>query len=882
MLNYRTILAAFVAVLTIVSCEKKVPDTQEPDKPTPSKEDPKPSQEGYAYYSITASTTADAPFTDSDKIKVLFDGGSSVSEKTEPSSDGLSATITVALPEDLGDAAKLYAVRPSTAEASLDNGVLSVVVPAEQKAGLADARIAAASTSVSGKDLKFKPVVGLVSFEVSAGNPKNISKAMFKDLYGANLTGTLPVTFTSSGDVTIGEISEPGQVVTVTEVKEGKNYIAVVPGAELQSEAIKFGTASAWLTPSAQGLEWKIDKGTVKELAITDAEAGDAYYIKAGAAGKGTSWADAAPVSKIAEVMSTASERRADTFERRVAAWRLDGFEFRIAEGTYELPQTEGQEFLLCDLIITDVENSAAFTIDGGFDASGNASSSAKATFTGNGEHPILALYTSIDATVKNIIFRDGLTGTDGVGGAVLLDNSVQASFENCDFLSNKNTGGEGGGAAYIAASGTVASFKNCLFQGNETATGDDQKGGAMKVGNADVTITDCIFKDNKADGYGGAVYYNADGLEKSLEISGSTFEGNSAGRGTVMLYNGLNAKISGCTFNENNSSWGSNAVIGVQEEITVEISNCVFTNNNGGGNSGGMIRMVGNKPVSIDGCLFEENNRTAVFVNTNGADAIVKINATTFKKNNSGGRGGAIHECGEAPVFVNGCVFIENTSGSHGASIAMEGDEAVTGKMGINNCSFYDRATGIDDQERAVVMLTGKSIVANSTILGTGTTPALCYYSSNYGHSTGSILVNSVIAVDQYTGDGCWSPLNLIKWGSTETYKINGGYNIFQRKRVHNGPTEDYDYFGENDSVIPESFSAFNPSVDNGVIDYTVPTGYTAPQPTLAQVEAIIKSQADFGEAFYSWLTEIGAVGKDVNGNARTDSNNRPGALVK
>ena len=876
-MKYRTILAALFAVLAIVSCKKNNPTEK------PGKEEPKPSQEGYAYYSLQASVAADAPLTADDKIKVFFDGGSSVSEEIVPATDGLSATVKIALPEDLAQDAKLYAVRPSTAEASLSEGVLKLAVPAAQKAVQEGAAIAAAATTVSSKSFDFKPVVGLVSFEVSAGNPKGISKALFKDLYGAVIAGTLPLSFNSRGDVSIGELADSASVITISEVKEGKNYITVVPGAKLQSQAFKYGTSSGWLTPYIQGVEWTIAKGDVKELRASDSEAGDAYYIKSGANGKGTSWTDAAPVGKIAEIMSTASERRADTYERRAAAWRLDGYEFRIAEGTYELPQTEGQEFLLCDLIITDVENSAAFTINGGFDASGSASSSAKATFTGNGTHPILALYTCVDATVKNVVFRDGATTTNGVGGAVLLDNRVKAKFENCDFLDNKNTGSEGAGAVMIAAGGTDATFNNCLFEGNETGSGDDQQGGAIKVGNCQVALNDCIFKDNVADGYGGAVYYNADDMEMSLEIKGCTFEGNRAGRGSVLhLANGREAKISGSTFKENSSSWGSHATVNIGDEIPVVITNSVFMKNNGGGNNGGIIRMTGKNPVSIEGCTFEENNRTAVFVNTNGDNAIVKLNGDIFKKNSSGGRGGAVHECGSAPVFMNACVFIENTSSSHGAAVAMEGDEAVTGKVGINNCSFYDRATGIDDQERAVVMLTGKSIVANSTILGTGTTPALCYYSSNYGHSTGSVLVNNVIAVDEHTGDGNWAPLNLIKWGSTETYKIGGGYNIYQRKRVHNGPTDDYDYFGEGDAVIPEAFSAFNPTVTDGVIDYTVPAGYTAPKATLAQVETLIKSQEEFGAAFYAWLSEIDAAGKDVKGNARTDSNNRPGALVK
>ena len=359
-------------------------------------------------------------WTEGDKIRIYFEGGSAESREAVLSDDRATATFTIPLETPLDEGVRIYAVYPSTAAASLEGENFSVTIPSTQSTVYKNADILAAATMVGEPSLYFQHVAGLVSFTISEGNPKNVSTGIFKDFFkSAAIAGTCPLTFDEKGKMTVGDAVDTKSEIALNDLHAGENYIAIIPGVNMESVGLKLKSGEKFLTPVASDNDLLVPTAQIKPLGVVDVAMSDAYYIKAGATGKGTSWADAAGVSLISGLMSTPLPKADDTYQRRAAAWRLDGQEIRIAQGDYELPGTayineNGDVEDVFTFQATYLLTKTTFTIDGGYDADGNKSASAKAAFTGNDSHPIMALWLNVNATINNVIFKNGLNSTYG------------------------------------------------------------------------------------------------------------------------------------------------------------------------------------------------------------------------------------------------------------------------------------------------------------------------------------------------------------------------------------------------------------------------------------------------------------------------------------
>ena len=909
---------SFIAALSIVSCVEEAAYENEQIIENENQEEVTPDYSDYLTLVVEsefAKTTLEGEtvkWSEGDKIKIFFEGGSAESLGAQVSEDGTKATFSIPLESPLEDDTKIYAVYPSTTAASLEDGTFNVTIPAQQSAQYKNADILAASTTVAGARLYFQHVAGLVSFTVSEGNPKGIDSAIFKDFYKSTpITGTCPLSFAENGTMTIGEPKETKNEISLVDIQAGENYIAILPGVKMESVGLKFKAGEKYLTPMATDNDLSVEAAHIKHInAIVDNHVGDAYYIKEGATGKGTSWADAAGVSLIEDLMSTPLPKTADTYQRRAAAWRLDGQEIRIAQGTYELAGTMNAETNKAyTFLATYLLTKTTFTIKGGYNADGTANASAKATFTGNNQHPIMALWSGVNATISNIIFRDANNGTYGdtavngigqIGGAIDLDNTSVVTFDNCEFINNKSTIYTGGAFA-ITQNGTKATFKSCLFDGNESS----KNGGAVFIGNAAATFDGCTFVRNKTTAHGGgAIFFNNDARNNTLTITNCVFGGatadyaNSAASGgsALLLSNGKKATISGTTFQNNKAPDARNGCY----HCTVAIVGLSSTTD---GNA--LI------PVDFTDCNFRGNAGGAVAVNscwpTAKADSykgeFVSFDKCRFENNTSSGRGAGLWVAGTLPVFLNACSFknnVLNGSQGTGSTISMVAMTSGTyGMLGMNNCTVSGGVYNADKAKdgEGDLYLRGKSIVANSTLLGEGVVPEVQYnYNADWGNPDGSILVNNVVCSKKSTNldGGAYSPIRLA-WVSGVSFAIKGFYNVYQEIDAK-GHHDKYTKNATDDSVITKSWSEFNfnesnygtTEKPNYLFDYSIPSGSTVTKvPTVAEVATAIKSQTTarksgyvFGTMFYDWLTSIGAAEKDARGKARTT--NRQGALVK
>ena len=911
-----TKLFSLIVAISLVSCVEEAAYENSTEQQGPETEAPV-----YTDY-ITLVATSDGAktevngtkvkWTEGDKIKIYFEGGSAESREAILSDDRATATFTIPLETPLDEGVRIYAVYPSTAAASLEGENFSVTIPSTQSTVYKNADILAAATMVGEPSLYFQHVAGLVSFTISEGNPKNVSTGIFKDFFkSAAIAGTCPLTFDEKGKMTVGEAVDTKSEIALNELHAGENYIAIIPGVNMESVGLKLKSGDKFLTPVASDKDLLVPTAQITPLGVVDVAMSDAYYIKAGATGKGTSWDDAAGVSLISELMSTPLPKSSDTYQRRAAAWRLDGQEIRIAQGDYELPGTayineNGDVEDVFTFQATYLLTKTTFTIDGGYDADGNKSASAKAAFTGNDSHPIMALWLNVNANINNVIFKNGLNSTYGdtavngigqIGGAVDLDNLCVVTFNNCEFLNNSSTIYTGGALA-ITQNGTKATFNSCLFDGNKST----KNSGAVFVGNAGATFDKCTFVRNKTTGNGGgAIFFNNDARNNTLTIKNSVFGGASAddansstaGGAALLLSNGKKVTVSGTTFQNNKApdvrtaGYHSAVLIAGPSKtddynalVPVDFTDCRFV-----GNAGGAVAMSSCWPtlkadsykgefVSFDNCHFEGNKSSA--------------------------RGAGLWVAGTLPVFLNACTFKNNTlAGTQGtgSTIAMVAASANTsGMLAMNNCTVSGGKFELNDKKDVSghVYLRGVSIVANSTILGDGTVASLSYITNpKWGDISGSILVNNIICSEYIpTIDGAtyFSPL-YVKYEGTVT-AINGYYNLYQEK----GGAYIQKYISKDDSAICKAWSDFNfietnygtTENPNYLFDYSIPAGSTVTKvPTVEEVAAAIKSQTTarksgyvFGTMFYNWLTSIGAADKDARGMARTT--NRQGALVK
>ncbi|MBR0246340.1 MAG: hypothetical protein IJQ61_07700 [Bacteroidales bacterium] len=620
-MNKKVLFAAFAVVFAALSCSKEaepIDNTQEPEAIVPQQRELVP----YTIMAGAPTKTAidgsgNVVWSEDDAIKVYYDGGSAVSSEIELASGGASATFTVMLPEGMASSDKLYAVYPATTDASLSGSTFSIVVPEKQTGKFEDVNIVVAATTVGEHTLSFKQVLSFVNFTVSAGNPKAITRAFFKDLYETAIVGTLPVTFDDSGNATPGTATSTGTEVSLTSVQEGKNYMAVLPGVALQSIGLKLGSSSAWFTPICSNNDVTIEPGHSKPLGTVDTKVSDAFYVKESASGTGdgTSWANAAGgASALAGLVHTGGY---DGYPRKAAMFRLPGFSIKLAAGTY------APEAITLQFGHDDGTVDGYVTIEGGFDADGTANSSAKATISGSNGHRILAVSNGVGLTLKELIFTEGyLTSSEG---AAIRASSSTLVIEDCVFSSNVSAAD--GGALYYNTwghSNYALTITGTTFGGEESSDANQAKAGSAiwLVQSNSASISNCIFKNNNAttlhDPQFGTVAIT--GNAQGVSIADCQFLSNTGGAIDVSstTTSGYVA-INDCRFEGNKTSYRG-ASIWVPGLLPVYVNNCVFKNEKGAyrGISIALDSYTSGKSgkMGINNCTFDHGS-----INTEGGN---------------------------------------------------------------------------------------------------------------------------------------------------------------------------------------------------------------------------------------------------------------------
>ncbi|QKZ14738.1 putative Ig domain-containing protein [Spirosoma sp. KUDC1026] len=341
------------------------------------------------------------------------------------------------------------------------------------------------------------------------------------------------------------------------------------------------------------------------------AQAQTIRYVKQGATGSGSSWADASGdlqsqinFSGAQQVWVAAGIYKPTTGTDRTSS-------FQMKNGVTIYGGFVGSETQLSQrpAINPTTGQPSSSTLSGNIGSVG--------TNTDNSIHVVNSQGTNNTAVLDGFVIRDGYADgqSDNGAGAGMYNVLTSPTVRNCTFLNN--TALYIGGAMYNYQSNI--SLTNCSFL-NNTTSGD---GGAINSLGGSPTLTNCSFLNNTASNYGGGIY-NADDNPILTNCSFQNNSGYNAGGGMFISYSNL--KLINSSFQANTSA-GPGAGI-CSDNGTASLVNCIFqANSTSNGNSfGGGFYSEGGS-ASMTNCSFQANSVTqsggAVAISRNGSASL-------------------------------------------------------------------------------------------------------------------------------------------------------------------------------------------------------------------------------------------------------------------
>jgi len=280
--------------------------------------------------------------------------------------------------------------------------------------------------------------------------------------------------------------------------------------------------------------------------------------------------------------------------------------------------------------------------------------------------------YSTSPASISHLTLANGCADdpSDNNGGAVLA-GSLSLMLSDIQFLNNRAYGG--GGALRIASEGSTATISNTSFSGNTAIAA----GGGLGITSADVTIQQTSFDANQGLDGGAIALSNA----HVLDISGSTFSGNSATQNGGAIYSptGSTLNLSTSTL-ENNSATASGGAANGVGSVNVVRSLLV---GNYAGDAGGAIQNSGG--LTLDTSTLSGNsapNGAGGGVSASGASLVLHDSTLA---DNSASSGDQFNAATGTTVTSNRNLFVGEASGSCSADPGISGSCNVSTEL--NNC---------------------------------------------------------------------------------------------------------------------------------------------------------------------------------------------------
>ncbi|MBO4535667.1 MAG: hypothetical protein J5702_00520 [Bacteroidales bacterium] len=591
-----------------------------------------------------------------DEVKVLYSGGSTTANAD---ASGASAKFSFDAPD--GDVWFTY---PSSTGA-LDNGVLSVTIPAEQDGTFANNSYLVAKGNTEVEGVKFFNACSMFKIVVSDATLK---KAVITGNGGEALAGTVSYRWDGANNEapTMTVTSEMATSLTVTFSGTGTYYVAALPELSLTTGVtIKF-----YKEGETQGTYDLPAGGNATSSALTVARAGIASFGDSDA---------------ICHRYVSASGSGSDNGRTAAKAWNTAQF-VNFLGGKWNGTATDAAKLNAMNGVTVHIDGTltmpnADINLGNTFTRL-NIVGATGAVFQGNGTQPIIHQNRSDRAgttiEISNIEFTGGRRSGDH-GGAI-YQSYGKIVYKNCTFSDNQAlTGAKNGGALHFYTSPTAV-FEDCTFTENVAAGNDANKisnGGVMNItGAANLTFTRCHFYKNSATQDGGVACVNSKTSVVRFEDcdfgDGTDENQNSATNfgGVFYIEKSQSLYIVGCRFNNNTAKGGGALVFpsyaGDSGNITansVHVQGCSFTNHKAT-EHGGVIRMVagtlnleknGNTP-----CTFSNNTTAADKSGGVGylIDGTINDNGSVYTKNYAQYGGVYVTNTGSSVLNCTSCIF--------------------------------------------------------------------------------------------------------------------------------------------------------------------------------------------------------------------------------
>ena len=836
-----------------------------------------------------------------DEVKFAWAGGETVSTASK---DGATTTFTVQLAEEVEEA---YVVYPSAVCTGVEDGKVVLDFTQALKDGQfskADICVAKAvkTDGVWNTTLNFKNAACLIKVGVTSEETCRLQVvAVGDEIIGGNLTVSL------DGDNISFEYPEEGRTMMTMPVSApGNYYIPVFPGVEL-SDGFRVNcfvpgegeeAEPTQITPFYYNGTFTTERGKIIILSEIESRLGQYYVTPEGAGAKaGQNWANAMDV----EAFKTFVTNQDNFFLLRGATFHFSAEEFSFGDDYLVLNFSDHSAV---DLTFEGTVSGDKMTV---FKGRENTTDSNKAG--------VIWPQSNTDLTVRNVKF----TGTKGKSNAAVMrinNGAKKVTCEDCVFDGNETVNGDGTGvgtgACLALYNGAELTVKGCTFTGNAgcgAAVVVNHEAAKVRIENS--VIKACSQKSNAiyiqkcaqfelvdteiSDNYSYATIYAVTAFAGSFRAERTLWKNNHAyndlgpagwyestttfefkdcqfidnmadwGGGALMFVK-AHAILEGCTFQGNHADGADDteaaggAIYARGEGVVVDCKDCTFKENyNFVGNnfkSGGIIRVEqsGGK-ARFDNCVFDGN-----YTNRNAQDNAASAAIINCRK------GGAIY-------YFNACEFKGNSSGLGYSSGNEQGGTKGTviasyasSTIAMNNCSMHDNYGARNSNDLSWIYVDNASntlVISNSTIVGD---PTRCNGTrkNDWGviklHTTGNYhLINNILCSFVKGGQTVWCGKEVDKGTSVNSYynKTNpeGDGRIDWGTDTGSG----HDYYASS-----ECFGGWTlPYTWNGTLIGTNSDKLAATSDVNTQLQS---ANSDF----YNWLSSIGALGKDINGNNR------------
>jgi gliding motility-associated-like protein len=511
-------------------------------------------------------------------------------------------------------------------------------------------------------------------------------------------------------------------------------------------------------------------------------------YVKAGATGTGTSWADAS--GDLQAIINDS----------------VEGIEIWVAAGTY-IPNRRADD--LENITINDRNNAfvlkAGVNIYGGFAGdettkdgrnfidnetilSGNIGD--PDTNTDNSYHVVAVVGEMGEKTIF-----DGFTVEDGyTQGTPSLAENIAINGYNVP-----NTRSPGIIAYYV----NFIELRNLIVRNNVNASAD-QNAGALYMFQASGNLRDVTFQNNRTSGgVGGAMYtYGIANIIANINFYNVKFIGNESGASAGALYMGQysNLNFYNCLFEGNKAETEGGVFYLGSSSSTAVFNDCDFIDNQSK-TRGGAFRNPNSGRLTINGGSFI-NNRSTVSnaggaISSAASGLILNLNGVRFLNNRTTQSGGGAVYSGSGTYNITKCYFEGNVASSLGGAIYFE--PGTTTNYTVTDCDFINNTAGTNGGAIYMVGAAASARIISSRLVNnnSGTSGGALTTQTNASFTViNSIIAGNVSAATSSTGGGgagyLYSGTRMdfinctIANNSVSTTRKAGGFYLAGTSQVH------------------------------------------------------------------------------------------------